>query len=338
MTMPEPKIPFVDLPHEYAHAPLEHVIDDARAWTLGTLDPASTIVALDDAHHAELSAMTEDFGDNPLPDLVRDPNQIEAPLLKAAMAKVASLVAGPGFGTIDRLPIDATGVHPARTLYWIMGRMIGRPVAQRWDGTMVFDVADAGSGDRAGVRNSMTNTELLFHTDNGFNITLPDTVSLLCIHPGREGGVSRFASIYSLHNRLLERHPELLRRLYRPVLFDRKGEHGANEPKVLRAPVFQWDGERLTARPNALYVRQGYEMADLRVEPELDDALNALVEIATEPDLWVETLMERGQVQYLNNRQVVHYRSAYVDYDEPDRKRRMSRIWYREAGRPTYNG
>ena len=244
----------------------------------------------------------------------------------------------PGIGTVDRLPVDDLGIDMAKSIYWILGQMIGRPVAQRWDGTMIFDVADLDRGEGVGIRDSTTNAELLYHTDNGFNVTLPDTVSLLCVRQERTGGISRFASIYSLHNRLLERYPDHLKRLYAPVLFDRKGEHASGEPKVLRAPVFQWDGDRLTIRPNAVYVRQGYELAEIDMDEALVDALDALAEIAGDTDLWVEMRMERGQLQYLANRQVVHYRSAFTDYDEPERKRRMTRIWYRDAGRPTYNG
>jgi alpha-ketoglutarate-dependent taurine dioxygenase len=336
--MPEPNIPFVDLPHEYAHPPLQEAITDERAWTLETLDPKDTLVHINEAQMSELRKMAQDIRDNPLPDLVRAVDQSDAPDLYAAMGEISALLSGPGFGTLNRLPVDEFGVDLARTIYWILGQMIARPVAQRWDGTMVFDVTDTGTAKGAGVRDSMTNAELLFHTDNGFNVTLPDTVSLFCINKGREGGISRFASIYSLHNRMLERYPGQLSRLYRPVLFDRKREHAQGEPTVLRAPVFQWDGDRLTARPNAVYVRQGYDLAGLEPDQELNDALDALIEVAGDLDLWVETLMERGQLQYLNNRRVVHYRSAFVDYDEPERKRCMSRIWYREDGRPTYNG
>lgn len=336
--MPEPQTPFVDLPHEYANPPLAHLIEDGRAWTLATLDPSECIIALDDTARAEVLTAAREIADNPLPDLARTPDQFGTPNLRAAMKKIGQLLKGPGLGVIDRLPIDEIGDDIARTIYWVIGQMIGRPVAQRWDGTMVFDVADSGTKPGAGTRDSATNLELLFHTDNGFNITLPDTVSLLCIHQARGGGVSRFASLYSLHNRFLERYREHLKRLYQPVLFDRKAEHAAGEPKVLRAPVFQWDGARLTARPNAVYIRQGYELAGIELDPGLSDALDALAEVASDPDLWVEMRMERGQLQYLNNRQLVHYRSAFTDFEEPDRKRRVVRIWYRDAGRPTYNG
>jgi len=338
MVMPEPKVPFVDQVHEISKVQLKEPITDFRAWTLDTLDPDTTITYLSDDALDDVQALARFIEDNPLPLLLHDPGHVDIPALKAAMGMIGKrLREGPGFGVIDRLPLDDFDIETAKAIYWTMTRMIGRPVAQKWDGTMLNDVRDAGKRGY-GVRRSVTNEELVFHTDNGFNLVLPDSVGLLCIHQAKEGGVSRFCSLYSMHNRLLEKYPRELDRLYQPVLFTRHAEHAEDEPKIMRAPVFHWDGNILSIRPNVNYIRQGYELAGLDVDPELDDALGVLGEVAEEPDLWVQMRMERGQLQFLNNRGVVHYRSAFTDFDEPERKRHLIRIWCREEGRPTYNG
>lgn len=344
MTLPEPKIPFVDQRVEYTHAPLDRIIDDERAWTLETVNPDDMIIRLDEVQKNELSKIIKDLADNPYPELMRAPDHVNAPNVTKAMHKIRTLLASSGFGVIDRLPLDDINDGTARSLYWILGQMVSRPVAQKWDGTMIYDVVDVrkdgyGKGkDNFGLRGSLTNAELLFHTDNGFNVTLPDAVSLLCINQAKEGGLNRFASVYTLHNRLLERCPEHLKRLYQPALFNRNREHAEGEPTILRAPIFSWDNERLTARPNPIYVRQAYEMAELELDSALSDALDALVEVAKDTDLWIEMRMERGQIQFINNRQILHYRSSYLDYEEPELQRRMIRLWYRETGRPMYNG
>ncbi len=48
--------------------------------------------------------------------------------------------------------------------------------------------------------------------------------------------------------------------------------------------------------------------------------------------------MQRGQIQYLNNHEVGHYRSEFEDFDEPERKRHLYRLWHREAGSTSYDG
>jgi Taurine catabolism dioxygenase TauD, TfdA family len=52
--------------------------------------------------------------------------------------------------------------------------------------------------------------------------------------------------------------------------------------------------------------------------------------------LWMEFTIERGQLQYLNNREFAHYRSEFKD--DETRKRHLIRLWFREQGRPFYDG
>ena len=47
-----------------------------------------------------------------------------------------------------------------------VGGLLGRQVTQKWDGTMIYDVRDTGRAYGYGVRGSVTNIELSFHTDN----------------------------------------------------------------------------------------------------------------------------------------------------------------------------
>jgi hypothetical protein len=54
--------------------------------------------------------------------------------------------------------------------------------------------------------------------------------------------------------------------------------------------------------------------------------------------LWVEFTIERGQIQYLSNTDTAHFRSEFLDADEPERKRHLVRLWYRNEGRPFYDG
>ena len=74
------------------------------------------------------------------------------------------------------------------------------------------------------------------------------------------------------------------------------------------------------------------------MDQELTSALDAIDEVCAAADLWYEASLQRGQIQYLNNHEVGHYRSAFEDYDEPERKRHLYRLWHREAGTTSYDG
>jgi len=327
----------VDLGYEESASMLDEQVE--RAWVAADIDKRECLVMLDDVARDELLQMVQQMHDNPLPVLLRAPEQFEMTALRDFVARAKGLLDGhPGIAVIDRLPLGVMEEDDAIALFWVLGKLLGRPVAQKWDGTMLYDVMDKGQQYAYGVRGSYTNVELLFHTDNAFAVAQPDYVALLCIQPAMEGGLSRFCSIYAVHNRLLAEYPRELERLYRCVLWDRQAEHAGDAPKVTKAPVFSYQEGRLSARLNVSLVRKGYEVAGIDMDNETADALAALERVADHPDLWFELPIERGQLQFLNNRDIAHYRSSFRDDEDAARKRHLVRAWYRESGLPTYDG
>ncbi len=318
---------------------LDEQIEDASAWVAADVDSAECVVKLDDAARDELLRMAQQMHDEPLPVLLRGPEQFAMRALRDFMVRARGLLDGyPGIAVIDGLPLDAMDEQEAVAIFWVLGKLVGRPVAQKWDGTMLYDVMDKGQSYAYGVRGSYTNVELLFHTDNAFAVAPPEYVVLLCIRPALEGGVSRFCSIHAMHNRMLAAHPRELERLYRCVLWDRQAEHAPGAPKVTKAPVFCYHDGQLSARLNVSLIRKGYDVAGVDIDSETRDALSALEAVADHSDLWFELPVERGQLQFLNNRDIVHYRSEFTDDEDPARKRHLLRTWHRESGLPTYDG
>jgi alpha-ketoglutarate-dependent taurine dioxygenase len=92
------------------------------------------------------------------------------------------------------------------------------------------------------------------------------------------------------------------------------------------------------ARANASLIRKGYEVAGEKMDSLLTAALDAIDEVCAAEDLWFEAALQRGQVQYLNNHEVGHYRSAFEDHDDARRKRHLYRLWHRTAGSNSYDG
>lgn len=264
---------------------------------------------------------------------------VDLPACRAVMAGVRSrLTDGPGLVVVDRLPLDDWSRPEAAAAFWTLGAMLAPPVATAWDGTVVYDVRDSGRTFGARVRGSSTAAELSFHTDNAFGVALPEFVGLLCIRPAQSGGVSRFCSLHAAHDRMAADHPQLLNRLYRPVYFDRQGEHAPDSPPVLSAPVMSWDGAQLRCRLVPGLVHRGYDLAGVAMDNELSEALEALEVVLADERLHVEFRLQRGQLQYVNNLEYGHYRSAFADGDTPGEGRHLLRMWHRSTGRPGYDG
>ena len=312
----------------------------ADAWLGRDVNPASCVIRLGEGARDEIRALARRTRAAPHPTFLRSPRDHPLGAVRAVYARArAALDRGLGISVIDGLPLDEMDDETARAVFWTIGNILARPVAQKWDGTMLYDVTDTGRTFGYGVRGSWTNVELVFHTDNAFGAALPRYVGLMCIRPARTGGTSRFLSLRAVHDRLRERHPRALDRLWRPMLFDRQAEHAPDAPRVAWAPVFSLDGDQLRARTNPSLIRKGYAVAGVRMDDATRHAVEALEEALGDEDLRFELPLERGQLQYLANRRVAHYRSAFTDDDrDPAAKRLLVRMWHRDEGLPTYDG
>ena len=328
---------YLDLHRDTPVAMLDHEITDRRAWTRDTVQASDWTVRLPDAAVAELITLAETVGRQPLPVLMLSPDQFPLTACRQTMARVKTILAdGIGVALVDRLPLDRLTKEQAIAAYWVLGQLIATPVAQKWDGTMVYDVTDTGREYGYGVRGSWTNVELSFHTDNSFGVAPPDYVGLLCLMPAREGGISRFCSLYTVHNEMLRRYPRELARLYRPFYYDRQAEHAPGDPKVSWVPCLRYEDGRLRARFAPMLVRKGYTLMEAPLDAEAEDAIEALADVMKDTRLWMEFTIDRGQLQYLNNQEVAHFRSEFKD--DETRKRHLIRLWFREQGRRFYDG
>ena len=87
---------------------------------------------------------------------------------------------GAGVVVLDRLPVETWRETQARKVFWLLGTLLGRTVSQSIHGEMMVSVRDTGVPKQVGVRGFRTNYPQRPHTDNSFNQSPPDHVSLLC--------------------------------------------------------------------------------------------------------------------------------------------------------------
>lgn len=323
---------------ESAPLMLKEDIQNCRAWRRSDISSQDWLVSLPQRGIDELDIVARQIRRDPLPAALLTPDQFALDACAEVMGQVREkLRAGVGLAVLDRVPVERYTAEENRALAWLLGSLLGRPVAQKWDGTMLYDVRDTGQALEYGVRRSVTNLELTFHTDAAWLDLPPELVGLYCINPAREGGVSRFVSLASAHNELRRRHPDLLARLYRPFPWDRQAEHAPDDDKITRRPIFQYDGHAFMVCFNEKLIASGAGLAGESLDGEGREALEAMRRIVDSPELGVELTIERGHVQYINNRQFAHSRTDFKDASEPHLKRHMVRVWTREEGRRTFH-
>jgi alpha-ketoglutarate-dependent taurine dioxygenase len=235
--------------------------------------------------------------------------------------------------------MDELDAAEATAIYWLLSSTVSRPVAQKLDGTMIYDVIDTGQQalPGSGIRPDKTNAEIRFHNDNAYNDTPPDYVGLFCLRRAQSGGHSRVISFHTVHNALQRRYPDGLERFYRPFWFDRQREFRPGDSAIFSAPVFENSGE-LQARFSAHQINGGYALRGEPIDGAGQAAMTAMLDIFEEDDLSINFDFEPGQIQFVDNRVLGHSRTAFIDDPDPDRRRHLVRLWLRDHGRRAYPG
>jgi alpha-ketoglutarate-dependent taurine dioxygenase len=318
----------------------EQPFTGAAVWVGSELDGDTGVVRLGAESLAEIATLAGLLDANPLTTVLLAADDFDVPACRNVMAQAqAALTEGPGFVIIDRLPVERLSRETAIKIYWLLAGMIARPVAQKWTGEMIYTVADlTGKKPGNGIRPDITNAEQNFHNDNSYNICPPDYVGLLCLQTAKCGGISRVVSLETAHNRLRQHHPEVLTRLYQPFHFDRQREHAPDAQMTISRPVFAMEGGSLKSRLSRYLIEQGYELAGEPMDRAGVTALDALAAIIDDPALYKEFLFAPGQIQILDNRRLGHKRTGFEDWEAPERRRTLIRLWLRNHGRPFYNG
>jgi hypothetical protein len=242
---------------------------------------------------------------------------------------------GIGFMTLRGAPSDRFSPEDNRLMFWALGLHLGVARPQGKASQLVSDVRAAGGTYRAvGGRGYNTNAELDYHTDG------TDVVGLFCLRTARSGGLSRVASSVSIHNEILRQDPGLAERLYCDFPHNRQNEEAAGEAPWCMAPVYGLAGGRFAARYIRNHIRSGQLRDDTPRLSERDHrALDIIQELAESDDFRFDMELQPGDMQFLNNHVIIHSRTAFQDFDEPDRKRHLLRLWLSVPGaRPLAEG
>lgn len=324
---------------------LDHQVQGRSAWTRNDLHRDEWFHVLPGDCLLELQDALGIFRKHSMPTVLWTPEQFKLESCRRFMGKIKKILdSGVRFALIDRLPVEQMTVGEAKFLYWLLSSIIARPVAQKHDGhdpnAFLSDVLDTGAKPTAGsgVRPDRTNVDLIYHNDNAFNHTLPEYVGLLCLQPAKTGGVSRIMSFHTAHNALLDRYPDVMPRLYQPFWLDRQREHDVNDEQVLSAPIFNYDGANLRARLCLHQLKNGYVMKKESMDDRTQEAVMAVEEVFDREPLSLQLTMKRGQLQFCNNLETGHSRTEFEDFEEPEKRRHLVRIWLRDSGLRSYRG
>lgn len=243
-----------------------------------------------------------------------------APRLQSLLNEVLN---GRGFVLIRRLPVEHWTRRKAALAFLVIGAHLGNLRMQNGDGHLLGHVRDLGrSSNDPNTRIYQTRERQTHHTDSC------DVVGLLCLQTARSGGLSSLVSSTTIFNEMRRRRPDLLKVLLEPIETDRRGEVPEGSKPYFNIPVFNYHDGLVSAIYQRQYIESARRFPGVApLTPPQIEALNLFDELANDPKLNLMMELRPGDIQFVHNHTILHDRTAFEDYPEPERKRHLLRLW-----------
>ncbi|OZI45320.1 TauD/TfdA family dioxygenase [Bordetella genomosp. 4] len=254
--------------------------------------------------------------------------QADFPLSAAAQAALQQAIDMTqrrwGMCLLKGFPVNDWSEDDTRLAYWGLALYMGVGRTQNRASQFINDVRDAGGEYKVkGGRGYNTNAGLDFHQDSC------DVVALLCRRTAKSGGTSKVVSSIALRDEILKRRPDLIAALQTPYFHSYQGTQDPTQPPYYQLPILGSHPEYFSARTNRKNI-----IAAQRDFPEIPrlttaqtEVLDLLDELMPSERFCYSMELERGDMQLLNNYVTLHSRTPFEDYEEPDLKRHLLRLW-----------
>jgi hypothetical protein len=223
---------------------------------------------------------------------------------------------GRGFVLLRGLPIERFSDEEIDSIYFGLGLNLGQPVGQNPQGDLIGHVMNVGDPADKNTRVYQTNRYLPYHTDPS------DVVGLLCIRKAKVGGLSSLVSVHAVYNELLGRFPQYLSLFYKQWYYAHLGE---DLPSA--TSLFALHEGKLNFRYLRQYIELGHEVREQPLSDVEIEALDILDSIIQMPELRLDMMLEPGDIQFANNHLILHSRTSFEDFEEPNKRRKLLRLW-----------
>ena len=223
---------------------------------------------------------------------------------------------GSGFMLLKNIPIHGLNEEDTNILYYGLGLYLGEPVRQNPSGDLIGKVMNIGDLSDRQTRVYETNAYLPYHSDPS------DLVGLLCIRKAKSGGISSLISSHAIYNEILDNYKEYLSILYKPMYYPHLG---GSEPAL--SPIYSFYENKMTCRYMRQYIELGHDMMNSPLSNIEIEALDLMDFIMEKKNLRLDMMLEPGDLQLVNNYNVLHSRTSFEDYEKLSYRRKKLRLW-----------
>jgi hypothetical protein len=251
------------------------------------------------------------------------------PELRARLSSILhEVLEGRGFVLLRGLPVERWGPRFSAIAFLGLGLHWGNLRSQNKDGHLLGHVKDIGlSSQDPNVRIYQTRERQNYHTDSC------DVVGLLCLRPAKSGGLSSLVSSVTIFNEMRTSRPDLAQVLFERIETDRRGEVPPGQEPFFRIPVFNWYAGLLSTIYHRSYIQSARRFPEVPpLEPAQIEALDLFDQLANDPAVNFQMEFQTGDIQLVHNHTLLHDRTGFEDFPEPERKRHLLRLWLAPVG------
>ena len=220
------------------------------------------------------------------------------------------------------------------SIYTLVAKILGELIIQNIKQEKIVEIKDVGKSMQTGGRYHETKEGGSHHTDSPQWKDVPDYLGLFCVHNAKKGGTNLFLSAYTIHNRILKGRKDLLNILYGKFHFDKRGEFKEGESSTVFEPIFKFKDGKLYFRYLRNYIDAGHDIQNQPLSESQKEALTYLDNSMLEEDMIMSYDLKPDDMVFSDNHWIVHGRTAFEDYDDPNLKRLMLRTWIKDKMYP----
>ena len=220
------------------------------------------------------------------------------------------------------------------SIYTLIAEILGELIIQNIKQEKIVEIKDVGKSMQSGGRYHETKEGGSHHTDSPQWEDVPDYLGLFCVHNAKKGGTNLFLSAYTIHNRILKGRKDLLNILYGKFHFDKRGEFKEGESSTVFEPIFKFKDGKLYFRYLRNYIDAGHDIQNQPLSESQKEALTYLDNSMLEEDMIMSYDLKPDDMVFSDNHWIVHGRTAFEDYDDPNLKRLMLRTWIKDKTYP----
>lgn len=227
-----------------------------------------------------------------------------------------------GFVLLRGVPVKEHSDEDVERIYWAIGTHFGRAESQNSLGnTLNWVQQEKLPGGVQSPSGTKSSGDLAPHTDPA------EFFTLLCVRQAREGGNTQFGSTLAIHNEILATRPDILPILYKGFPIHRRGYQYDDQPAVTPydVPIFSNVNGTVSSTFAIAGIVAALHTLGREMTAEEREALLVFQKVTLR--LQFDTRLEPGEMSVVNNFTTIHSRSQYVDWDEPERRRLLMRLW-----------